>query len=470
MNSKTQTGIAGTVRGRLIRGFGATALSPVVSTIVQVVSVPLFLHFWGVKLYGEWLILSAIPTYLALSDMGFGSVAGNDMTMRVAAGDREGALETFQSTWAVMTGTSLLVVVTVLGVVWFLPVTRWLNLSSIDGAGVSLVLIVFSLYTLFILQTHLILSGFRCEGNFAYGTVVNNVIRLAEFTVSIVVAALGKGPLQVAAALLVASMLGTFLMAWLMVRKSPWLRFGFRHTRFSSVRRLAPLAVAFMAFPAGSALSVQGMVVVTGIVLGPIAVATFSTMRTLTRFGFQIVDAIKNSVWPELSAAYGAQNWDLARRLHRRACQAALWLSLAAAVFLFVAGDHIFRFWTHGRVIMDVGAFRWLLLGIVANSFWYTSSVVTIASNTHQRVAALYLAGTAGSLILARYLMPHFGISGAAMSLLVTDVLLGWYVVRMSLAKLEDHVTDFSAALLRLPRGISLSRSLGWGRRPLVER
>jgi O-antigen/teichoic acid export membrane protein len=187
-------------------------------------------------------------------------------------------------------------------------------------------------------------------------------------------------------------------------------------------------------------------------------------MRTLTRFGFQIIDAIKNSVWPELSAAYGAQNWDLARRLHRTACQAALWLSLAAAAFLFVAGDHIFRFWTHGRVIMDVGAFRWLLLGIVANSFWYTSSVVTIASNTHERIAALYLAGTAGSLIFARYLMPHFGISGAAMSLLLIDIVLGWYVVRMSLAKLEDRATDFGTALLRLPREVALLRSLGWGR------
>jgi O-antigen/teichoic acid export membrane protein len=89
---------------------------------------------------------------------------------------------------------------------------------------------------------------------------------------------------------------------------------------------------------------------------------------------------------------------------------------------------------------------------------------VTLASNTHERVAALYLAGTAGSLILARYLIPHFGISGAAMSLLVSDIVLGWCVVRMSLAKLEERATDFGTALLRLPREVALLRSLGWGR------
>src|SRR5882762_634481 len=464
MNANAHPRIAGTVRGRLIRGFGATALGPVVTAIVQIVSVPVFLHFWGVKLYGEWLIISAIPTYLALSDLGFGNVAANDMTMRVAAGDRGSALETFQSTWALILMTSALVEISLLSAIWFLPLTRWLNLSSIGNPKVSLILVLFSAYVLFVLQTDLITTGFRCEGNFAYGMLINNVMRLAEFTMTMILVAHGAKPLRVVAVLLAARITGTFLMSWLMLRKSPWLSYGFRFARFASIRRLVSPAIAFMAFPAGSALSVQGMMVVVGIVLGPIAVATFSTMRTLTRFGFQIIEAIKNSVWPELSAAFGAQNWDLARRLHRTACQAALWLSLAAVAFLFVAGDHIFVFWTHGRVIMDVGAFRWLLLGIVANSFWYTSSVVTIASNTHERVAALYLAGTAGALILARYLMPHFGISGAAMSLLVIDIVLGWYVVRMSLARLEDRVTDFGAALLRLPRAVPLLRSLGSGR------
>src|SRR5260370_8867229 len=181
---------------------------------------------------------------------------------------------------------------------------------------------------------------------------------IGEFMVTMGLVAHGANPLRVVAVLLAARIVGTFLMSQLMRRKSPWLRYGFHCARFASIRRLTSPAIAFMAFPAGSAVSVQGMVVVTGIVLGLVAVATFSTMRTLTRFGFQIMEAIKNTVWPALSAAYGAQNWDLARRLHRTACQAALWLSLAAVVFLFVAWYHTFRCCTHARVLMQCGAFR----------------------------------------------------------------------------------------------------------------
>ena len=107
MKSETQPGIAGTVRGRLIRGFGATALGPVVTAIIQLGTVPLLLHAWGAAKYGDWLLLSAVPSYLVLSDMGFGTASGSDMTMRVAAGDREGALRTFQSSWALLASASI---------------------------------------------------------------------------------------------------------------------------------------------------------------------------------------------------------------------------------------------------------------------------------------------------------------------------------------------------------------------------
>jgi O-antigen/teichoic acid export membrane protein len=100
---------------------------------------------------------------------------------------------------------------------------------------------------------------------------------------------------------------------------------------------------------------------------------------------------------------------------------------------------------------MDVAAFHWLLLVIVANSFWYTSSVVTVASNTHERVAGVYLAGTAASLLIARLLIPSFGISGAAIALLAIDLIVGWYVISSSLAALSESAFDFYSSMFRLP-------------------
>ena len=70
------------IRSRLVKGFGANIYGQVVTAVVQLVGVPIFLWAWGTELYGEWLILFAIPSYLSMSDLGFSLSAANDMTAR----------------------------------------------------------------------------------------------------------------------------------------------------------------------------------------------------------------------------------------------------------------------------------------------------------------------------------------------------------------------------------------------------
>lgn len=78
---------------RILRCLAATAFGQVITIVIQLVSVPLVLHFWGDRVYGEWLVLSVIPAYFAMSDVGFASIAANQMTILMAKGERQTALE-----------------------------------------------------------------------------------------------------------------------------------------------------------------------------------------------------------------------------------------------------------------------------------------------------------------------------------------------------------------------------------------
>src|SRR5664280_1966554 len=89
--------------GRIARGLAANIGGMGVTLIIQLVSVPVFLTAWGVPTYGEWLILSAVPTYVALSDLSFSSVAGNSMVMLVAQGRRADAVTLGRRLWSIVT-------------------------------------------------------------------------------------------------------------------------------------------------------------------------------------------------------------------------------------------------------------------------------------------------------------------------------------------------------------------------------
>ena len=436
---------------RLFHAIGATSLGPVLTAVIQLVSVPVFLHFWGPKLYGEWLVLSAVPIYLGLTDFGFGCVAANDMTMQVARGERAAALEVFQSTWVLTTVVSVSFGLCVAAGLWAFQVEKWFKVTLLSRGQVAAILCVLCIYVLLDLQWTVIAAGFRCDGNYALGTLLGNIVRFLTNASSIIAVTYHGSPLIAALTLVAVRMLGNWTCQIVLRRKSPWLYYGYRHARFSVIRRLFGPAIAYMALTAGNSFSFQGMTIVVGMVLGPIAVVMFSTVRTLTRFAYQMVDMITNSIWAELSVAFGAGDRSLARNLHRCACQASLGLSFAAILFLTLFGNSIYGYWTHYNVAMDHHLFHLLLIEVLANSFWFTSSIVPIACNRHERQAVVYLVATGLSLPAAYLLMLWLGLTGAGISLLMVDLCMIAYVLHNSLALLHDNLRQFGRALLRAP-------------------
>lgn len=435
------------IERRLIQGVGASAVGPIVNVLSQVVCVPIFLYFWGASIYGEWVILSTIPTYIAVSDIGFGNVAANDMTIRVASGDEAGALQVFQSIWLFLCILSAVGGVAIAGVLLLLPVKSLFNFVDFTNAQLRGLLFLLSLYGLISLQNTIIFAGFRCDGRFAYGTLVWNLSRLAESLAVVGAVIAGGGPITVAATLVVTRLLGTTIMGRLMRKGSACLRFGTSHASLNCVKAIVVPAFAFMAIPAANAISLQGMVTVLGGILSPSAVAAFSTMRMLARFPLLMVEALKNSVWAELSTAYGAEKPQLAIRLHRHACQAALMLAAIGVLSLLCFGPMVYGIWTHGRLEFQPILF-YLLVGVVlSNSLWNVSSAVALARNRHQGFAMTYLCTSIGSVGLAAMCVHYFGINGAAACLLIIDLFFGLYVILHSLASLGDSLRDFLRAI-----------------------
>jgi O-antigen/teichoic acid export membrane protein len=448
-------------RRRLIAGFWATALGPFVTLLVQVLNVPLFLRYWGPHMYGEWLILSAIPMYLSISDMGFGSVAGNDMAMRVARGDREGAVETFQSTSALVLIISIFVGLIAGAILLWMDPHRMFGIREISSSDARIVLCILCIYSLGVLQASVLLSGFRSDGLYPLGAFSTNIVRLSENVLAIGVVLFHCGPIAVASAMAGTRVLGTVILYFTLYHKLAWLEPGLRKTTLARIKELTRPALAFMAFPIGNALSIQGVTILIGLTLGPLAVAVFTPMRTLSRLPYQVIDSLKNAVWPELSTSYGMRDFALARKIHRYSCKVAFWFAFVAVLGLAAGGPFVFRIWTGGRIHINLSCYFVLLLVVVASSLWNASSAVPVAANRHEWLALQYLVGTAGSLVLGYYLIFHFGLTGVAIALLASDLWMGMFVVPASNALLEEDNTRFLLSMLDFRQLASLVKGQG---------
>lgn len=438
------------IRTRIFQGLAAHGFGQIVTIAINLVSVPIFLHFWGVELYGEWLLINTIPAYLNMSDVGFTTVSANEMTMLVSREDRPKALSIFQSTWIFICITSIAIFGIAVLLVWLLPFESWFNLRHLVNFELIAVFILMALYVLAMMQMKLLMAGFRCEGYYALGAFVTTISLLVEYLVVAGVIYLGGTPVHVALSFLITKCFGFICIRILLIKRGPWIKYGFEHATIATVKRLARPAFAYMAMPFSRILHAQGLIAVIGFFLGSTAIVIFSTTRTVVNAGYQLMTMINHTVWPEISMAYGNNNMERARKLHRTAFKTTFIMSLFSAAGLYFAGEWIIRTWTMGKVIVPPDFLHLMMAVLVANALWYTSSMVPIAINRHERLSIYYLGVTILLLLISLWMVPLLHLNGAALVLIGIHLLMSCYVVRLALGLLHDDFPGFLRFIIAL--------------------
>jgi O-antigen/teichoic acid export membrane protein len=441
----------GTTKRRLLLGFFVNWIGRLASSIVQLIQVPVFLHFWGVPLYGEWMIINSIPAYLSFSNIGFGNVAGNEMTMMVARNDREGALRVFQSCWWLIAIICAATILLLSGVLFYLPAARLLKLTHISQYDTKWIIFYLGVSVLFGQLEQLLQSAYRCIGRYPYGTSIKTLLSLAAFASTMVAVILGCGARLTALVFATTNIIFTFVLCIMVRRDISWIEFGWGRASVAEIRRLARPAIAFMGFPLGNALNLQGTLLAVGYALGPVAVVTFGVARTVSRVALQMVQMVNTTFEPEMSIAFGAGNYELIRTLLRRACQLALLVAIAIVPIMIALGPWFLTHWTSGHVPPSRTLLSILLLVVIFYALWSTSAALITSTNQHQRLATYYILGTSLTCIFCYFFARAYGLYGAAASLLISEIVMNLYVVPASLRIAHDTLPAFLASMLHYP-------------------
>ncbi|MDG4594408.1 MAG: hypothetical protein P9F75_01725 [Candidatus Contendobacter sp.] len=416
---------------RILRGFGSNLYGQAVVTVIQLAGVPILIHCWGVDLYGEWLILFAIPTYLSMTDLGFSQSAANDMTARAGRGDDAGALEVFQSLAVLVYLVACIGLLVVTIVCATLPLARWLHFSQMTITDIRWVLWLFAAEVLAKLPDGVNHAGFRSQGDYALHNSLYYSILLIQNGSVWLIALMGLGPVSAATAFFSVRVVATPSIALLLTHRHSCLTFGLQHARCDTLRRLVKPAFANISMPLALALNIQGMTLVVGSLLSPAAVVTFNTLRTLSRLTTSLVLSISNALEPELARAWGSNNPSLLNQIFIRGLGYGVWLSVGSASVLLVFGNSIMAAWTHGRVRMDVALFQLLLASGGVSVLWLHALGLLKATNSHLRAALWYAFASASAILLAWVLIKLTRrLSDVGFALLFLDILMLGYLLR----------------------------------------
>ena len=403
---------------RLIAGIGANSFGMAITIAIQLVSLPMFLRYWDTSTYGVWLMLSAIPAYLSMADVGMVTAAGNKMTMAVAKGDVSEANRVFQSALMFMS-----VVCGILALI-SVPLILWAPLPALHTFDQRVALSALCVGVLLALFGGLSEAVFKSTKRYAFGTMLGNCVRLGEWAGFMVGLVTIGSFAAVALCGLAVRLIGTLIGVVLTGRGKSGLLWGVKFLDSVEIRAMIKPAVSFMAFPLANALSFQGLTLLVGGLFGPIAVALFNTYRTIARVAVQVTAIFSHALWPEFSRLFGQGAFGAVEQLFKR----SFWLSAAQALFLslilYFFSPWMLRVWTHGAINFDSSLMLLMLLYAAIGGVWHVPRVLLMATNQHVGLAYWTLAAGGLSILLAWVLSAVLQLNGTVLAMLISELFI----------------------------------------------
>ncbi|TWT65565.1 hypothetical protein Pan14r_51120 [Crateriforma conspicua] len=349
--------------------------------IRQILMVPLLIRLWGPECYGEWLALSAIPTFLAMSNLGLGTAAAIAIGMEASAGKVQQAWGLFASTTVILLAFFTLIFCGFAGVLlWFPEVAgHYEHLKSPVAIVVCL-----AMTTLLKLLAPTWQGWWIGVRRPAMANHWNNLNGFVELVICILIVASGGDALMLASMLLAWNVVWIFAYSFAtlrMLRSQTEVRILFK-PQWHRTTKLLRTGLGHQLSPLWQAILFQGSILLAASLLGPAGAALWGSLRIMVRAGCQIIELVSQSLGPEFQLAYGSEDREQLRKLHSVGLSSSIGISAIGIFALVTIGPYVFDVWTDGQ--FSVGNLAWWTMSssLLPFSMWWVSGELQRATNS----------------------------------------------------------------------------------------
>lgn len=453
---------SGSMRGRILRSFGADALGQVLNVGVRLLLVPLFLSTWGAETYGEWLILTALAAWFGLGDLGGQLYFINRLTAEWSAGKIDAFQRVLSTGLLLFLVSSTLLFGCVLIAVNWIPVASWLGLKTVDQDLAEAILLLMALRFLASLPIGLFLGIYRAIGIQATSVMYGNLILMIQFVASALALLAGGGMLLLAILEVVPFLLVFVVVIWDLRRRLPKevSLFELASADRLVLRSAISPSLHFLGIQLSSAIIIQGSVLVVAKQLGPVEVAIFSSMRIVANVMSRFMGVLSHAAWPEITRlAILGQDEKLAK-LFTVILNLALFVGLCYLALIVNFGQMLYNWWLNNNLPYDFWVMYLLSCQVVMAVLWTWGGNLLMATNRHEEYARWQLPINLLAILLSYWGAVEFGLLGAVAGLFAGQSLPMLLIVYLLLVKKGWHQIAFSLVITSLAGLVLLPTTL----------
>ncbi len=415
---------------RVGKQFLATNTAQLVTIVTQLLTVPVFLHAYGISLYGQWLAMAAALAHLATLNYGLQTYTTNEMAILYNRGEVQECRVIQSSGFRILLGLMVLIAAGLL-VLFVIPVTRLLH-QTIPLFEAQLTLYLLGIQFPLNAIVGFIGAHYMAIGRPHRGTQYGNVMNIVALIALLALALLHMPFSVLAASRCIVQALFGLLMFLDLRRLAPDITPTVRYWRKGIFVSILKPSFQYMLLMGSNILIYQLPLLLMQIILGPVSVVLFSVTRTVYSMTRRLLTLVTNTIGPEITITIGEGNFKKLRRLYELSERVVLLLTVPITFGSMIATPFLLQVWLHKGDLFDPVVC--ILLGITVSvqglkehkyQFQFSSNQVREMS-----YAGILVYGV--MLLLAIPALKYFQLSGYVALWCLAESVLLFYVLNLN--------------------------------------
>jgi O-antigen/teichoic acid export membrane protein len=398
---------------RILLTGGSTAIVKLFSAAINLITVPLTVHYLGAERYGLWMAISSIMALMSFADLGLGNGLVNAISKANGKNNIEEAQTAVSSTFFMLVGISLILLIVFLSTYFFLPWEAVFNAKSEiaiqESRPTMFVLVVTFLISMPLGVVQRIQDGYQEGFRFQIWLIVGSIISLVGLLLCIY---LKTGLPWLVLAFSSGQIIATFLNGFILFTR-------YRKSLFPNIfnfdliigKQLIKAGLIFFLLGIFTLLGNSSDDIVIAQTLGPATVAGYEIVKKVFLFSM-FTQFIIQPLWPAFGEAMETGDYNWAKNTLKKALKLSILSNAIISLPLLIFGKQIIELWVGSNYIptwsLLIGFYFFILLanfGGVMSTFLNSSSLVT------KQLGMIALASIT-SIALKIFLSIKFGISG----------------------------------------------------------
>ncbi len=408
---------------RIIQNVLSNWVALAVTTAVAFFLSPFVVHHLGNVVYGVWVLIGSIVSYMNLLDLGLRGAVTRYVSKGVAQEEHSEASAAVSGALWIRTWISLAVILagTVLAFVFnhIFHVPIELQRDAQLALVLTAISVAFSLWGGVFGGVLIAVHRYDLTSSVSIAQTCIRAIGVVSLLHS------GHGILALAICDLCAAVLANAAQIIISFRIYPQMRIGFHLPSRPTFAKLWTYSIYVFLINVALQLTYYSSNLIVGASLSPVAVTFYAIGGVLIAYTRQIVTAMTTTFTP-LASTFDAQgSHEHLRELLIQGTRAALIISLPICAGLFFRGHTFIRLWMGEQYARPSGTvMQILLLSVIFTCANEACGGIVYGMEKHKRIAFWTLGEAAANIALSVVLVRQIGIYGVALGTTIPSVII----------------------------------------------